>query len=587
MHSSAREARLQAWYRDARIGLFLHWGMRTGDYDRDPFDPGTPYAYETVEAFEQAAADHGWSAQRWVSTAVRLRAKYITLATFHCDMGYLKIWPSDVPGSACTKRDYLREIIDAAAAEDIRIIIYINRDAKHALHHGVQWLDREAYRAHKGDGDIDITARDGYLDYSKDVIAELMERYPEIAGFWFDGYHDKLEAQDAFAWIHAIRDDVVLINNDFSHGPVADEDAMALEDFGKLCSPEYDYASGTWTGPHDKEFAFKMKWDWFYLGEGKPDWGAYELNYANVADDREFVKRIVTIAGSSWNAHLGYGPKIGGDFPDLVERFTAHFERYLSWASESIYGTYGGGYDKGGFPPGHWADGAYGVTTVSTDGRAHYIHVLTPPEGSELRLPDAGYIVEGAVDLKSGDLLVVAQEEGWLTLSVPSWSAAAEDGDTVLKLTVAAETRLVPRHELTASCRWEMPYAPASNVLDPHYDRWFKGAGATVWPQSIDFKLAAATEVRGLVLLQPESGAVQNGGYAAPLSERIKAYEVYVSEDGADWGEPVATGELRNQRGKQAILFPPVLASCIRLTAKNNHGGTGTFQLIYADVLKR
>ncbi|QHT63058.1 hypothetical protein GXP70_25885 [Paenibacillus lycopersici] len=584
MNTSAREARLQAWYRDARIGLFLHWGMRTGDYDRDPFDPDTPYAFETVEAFEQAAADAGWSAQRWVSTAVRLQAKYITLATFHCDMGYLKIWPSDVPGSPCTKRDYLREIIDAAEAEGIRVVIYVNRDSKHAFHHGIQWLDREAYCAYKGDEQVDIIARDGWLTYSMDVMLELLDRYPEIAGFWFDGYHDKLEAQDVFARLHARREDLILINNDFSDGPVADEDAMALEDFGKRCSPDYDYASGTWAGPHDKEFAFKMKWDWFYLGAGKPDWGAYELNYANVASDQEFVKRIATIAGSSWNAHLGYGPKIGGDFPDLIDSFTAHFGQFMAWASESIYGTYGGGYDQGGFPPGRWQDGAYGVTTVVPGERTHYVHILTPPAGARLTLPDAGYAVELAQDLKTGEPLAFVQQDGWLTVTAPSWDAVEQDGDMVLKLIVAEETGIVPRHQITVSTRWEMPYAPASNVLDSHYGRYFKSAMANQWPQSLTFKLAGETSLRGISLVQPESGAVGEGGYAAPVSERIKAYDVHVSRDGETW-ETAASGELRNQRGKQVILFPPAAASHVRFTAHNNHGGTGTFQLISADLL--
>jgi hypothetical protein len=125
-----REQRLPLWYRDARIGLFLTWGMQTGDYTEDPFGPDFRYKYETVESFERAAEQSGWNAGRWITAAKRLRAKYITVASFHCLLGYLKIWPSRVPGSLCTKRDYLRELIDAAEPDGIRIVVYINRDAK-------------------------------------------------------------------------------------------------------------------------------------------------------------------------------------------------------------------------------------------------------------------------------------------------------------------------------------------------------------------------------------------------------------------------------------------------------------------------
>lgn len=482
MNERTREERLKAWYRDARIGLFLHWGLRTGDYEADPFDDGTPYAYETVDDFERAAAASGWSARRWVDTARRLRAEYLTIATFHCDMGYLKIWPSRVPGSPCTKRDYLGELIDAAEEAGIRVVVYINWDAKHAFHHGKQWLDREAYRAYKGDPLVDISRQDGYLAYSLDVMEELLEMYPKIAGFWFDGYHDKLEAQAVFARLHRLQGDLVLINNDFSGEPVADEDAMALEDFGKACEPDYDYASGTWVGPGDKEFAFKVKWDWFYLGEGRPDWGSYGLNYASVPGNADIVRRIATIAGSSWNAHLGYGPRIGGDFPKVLDDFTAHFERYMSWAAESICGTVGGGYDQGGFPPGHWNDGAYGVTTLRPGGTTHYLHVLTAPDGGTLTLPDAGYVVTSAADLRTGRPLSFGQRGGLLTIAVPSWEATETEGDTVIRLSTEPELRIYPRERMTASAGSELPYCPARNVLDACYERYYRGAETNRWP---------------------------------------------------------------------------------------------------------
>lgn len=584
MDQRTKDQRLRLWYREARIGLFLHWGMRTGDYERDPFGPDVRYPYETVDAFEQAAERSGWNAQRWVDTAKRLRAKYITLATFHCDLGYLKIWPSRIAGSPSTKRDYLRELLDAAEAEGIRVIVYINRDSKNAFHGGIQWLDREAYRAFKNDGTVDITARDGYLAYSMDVMKELLEAYPRIAGFWFDGYHDKEEAQDVFSKLHRLRDDLILINNDFSKGPVDDEDAMALEDFGKACDPEFDFPSGTWVGPGDKEFAFKTKWDWFYLGEGKRHWGGYELNYARVPSNAFIVKRIITIAGSSWNAHLGYGPKIGGDFPDLLEDFTDHFDRFMSWAYESVYGTVGRGYDQGGFPPGRWSDGAYGVTTLVPGGETHYLHVLIPPRGYRLALPDAGYDVTSAVNLKTGEALPFTQAEGRLTIEA-SWEATESEGDTVIKLTVLPRVRIVPPHQVTVTASSELPYCPAANVLDGKYHTCFRGATAKVWPQSLTMRLAREAQISGLCVTQPETGAVKEGGYAAPLGERIKEYEVRTSSDGIHWSEPVACGELGNQRGMQVIPFPPVLASHVRFTALGNHGGTGTFQVIGIDIL--
>jgi alpha-L-fucosidase len=98
-------------------------------------------------------------------------------------------------------------------------------------------------------------------------------------------------------------------------------------------------------------------------------------------------------------------------------------------------------------------------------------------------------------------------------------------------------------------------------------------------------KLGQEYEISGLCVTQPETGAVAEGGYAAPLGERLKEYEVSTSRDGIHWSEPVAFSELLNQRGMQVILFQPVFASYVQFTGKSNHGGTGMFQVIGIEIL--
>lgn len=584
MNTLTRDQRLQQWYRQARVGLFVHWGMLTGVHVTDPMGPALRYPYETPEAFEKATVTAGWNAERWVTTAKRLNAQYLTVATFHCDLGYLKIWPSRVPGSPSTQRDYLKELLEAATPEGVRIIVYITRAAHHAYHGGVQWLDRDAYRRYKGDDAVDITTGPGFLRYTMDLVEELLETHSRIAGFWFDGYNDPEEAQAVFSRIHRIRDDVILIRNNFGDGPVADEDAMSLEDWGKISDPEFDFASATWVAPGDKEFAFKAKADWFYLGAGRPDWSNYELNYAHEPTNATIVRRILTIAGSSWNAHLGYGPKIGGDFPESLESFTDHFDRFMSWACESIYGTVGGGYGDGGFPPGLWNEGAYGVTTVIPGQGIHYLHVLRPPRSHHLVLPDAGYTVTAASNLKTGQGLRYEQAGGWLTVVVPSWSAVEEDGALIVKLTTAAVRSLISRSEIRVSASSEMPAHPVANLLNGDYHSYFQAADGP-WPKRVTMSLASPREVIGLCLTQPETGPVRSGGYAAPISERIKEYEVHVSPDGKQWGEPVRSGELSNRRGLQVILFDPTLAASVRLTARGNYGKTKALKLIALELI--
>lgn|GEM_PF-3516678 len=675
------------WYAEARLGLFLHWGMLTGEHEQDPFGPQMRYPYRTTAQFEAAAAAAGWRAERWIDEAKRLGATYVTIAAFHCELGYLKLWPSRIPGSPHTQRDFLAELLAAAAAEDIRIVVYINRDPKHASHDGIDWLDREAYRAHTGDPEADIASREGYLAYSLEVMEELIDGYPAIAGFWFDGYHEPQEAQQVFARLHARRPELVLINNNFGLGPVPDEDAMGLEDFGKRCEPEYDPTSGCWIEAGRHEYAFKVKWDWIYVGEGRPEWKNYALNYEAVPDNQTVLKRIVTVLANDWRANLGYGPRIGGEFPPLLREFTAHVADFWSWAATSLlHGAIGGGRGSGGFPPGYWSDGAYGVTTMRPDGQTHDLHVLTAPSGRRLAVPDAGYTVLSACDLRTGESIPYRQRAGLLELEPLSWDATETIGDTVIRLTTASQRRIVPHGPVTAAPdvvralqasaaehaagswltveaapegereeRAGMSGADSDRTDERIGEAEVNGAaqleqgepgeedrlsalyegvpsaarcdGETAWPCRLTIPLTERAVVEGLALLQPERGAVVDGGYAAPPGERIRRCAVYAwiadaptagaleeSSMTAGAGEtaeiamptrPGQSGEpvgasgpaggwrllcettLRNQRGQQVLLLPAVETDALLLELRDNYSGTNRIGLRELLVLGR
>lgn len=46
VNTLTRGQRLQPWYRHARIGLFVHWGMLTGEHVADPIGPDLRYPYD-------------------------------------------------------------------------------------------------------------------------------------------------------------------------------------------------------------------------------------------------------------------------------------------------------------------------------------------------------------------------------------------------------------------------------------------------------------------------------------------------------------------------------------------------------------
>src|SRR5438132_8209182 len=114
----------QTWLRNATAGLFLHWGLRTTR--TDPSAP--PFLNTDCAAWENEVTAQGWSADKWVSAAQKLHAQYLVLASFHSRLGYARPWPSKIPGSCSTKRDFLGETIAAAKAKGLKVILYMTDD---------------------------------------------------------------------------------------------------------------------------------------------------------------------------------------------------------------------------------------------------------------------------------------------------------------------------------------------------------------------------------------------------------------------------------------------------------------------------
>jgi hypothetical protein len=130
-----------------------------------------------------------------------------------------------------------------------------------------------------------------------------------------------------------------------------------------------------------------------------------------------------------------------------------------------------------------------------------------------------------------------------------------------------ADTRLlseplVKSPGTVASADSEMPANEARNAIDGNpatlwHTPW--GEGATAFPHSITVQLAQPHALRACTVL-PRQDVEVNG--------MIKAYEVYASNDGRNWGKPVATGEFTADRELKRVVFPrPVTAKFVKLVA--------------------
>jgi len=511
----------QDWLRASTSGLFLHWGMRT--------DPG----YTSCSAWEAAVTGGGWSAKYWVDEAKKLHAQYIVLASFHSRLGYARAWPSSVPGSCSTKRDFLGELIDAASAEGVKVINYMTDDPKWHDEGGHEWLDSAAYSKYKGKT-VNLQERPGFGQFSYDNFVELMQRYPKLAGFWIDNDNAYWEQNGLYERIRKERPDMLLSNNN-EDTPIMD--TISNEQKTGM-TPSYDYPQAIYTAaPRLIEACFKL-----------PTGGAWWYSGTNSAVDYKLtLGRLITNAGSDVKALMAETAMVNGKFPSNQVSFNNFADGYLGDIWESIGGTYGGGYLHGGLKPGFWNDGAHGVTTVSkTNPDQHYVHVITKPSGSTLKVRDNGYRVSRVTNLRTGAAVSWSQSGGTITLTgISNW----DQYDTVFKVETAGREGIIAPSTYTMSASASASGHPASAAADGDYQTYWDATGAgTV---SLRFDLGSAKKVSYVALNQREDSTV----YPASGSARIKNYNVYTSNDGTNWTN-VKSGSLPNHRGVQFIDLP-------------------------------
>ncbi|MCL2362420.1 MAG: alpha-L-fucosidase [Defluviitaleaceae bacterium] len=497
------------WYKNAKSGLFVHWGINT---ENEAWDKGETL-HITFEDFEAEVNKRGWDAQKWVDAALKIRASYISFAIFHSCLGYIKAWKSKIPGTYTTKRDFLGELIAAAAKHDIKVVLYLSGDTTGYRRHPYQpWIFPDEYKAYKNDNSINIIDdRHWQQIYVKDIIEEVIDNYPTLAGFWFDGWNNPVTNEAIFGFIHEKNPELLNFRNNFETCPDPHEDIMSLESFNKVLNPHFDLASGAWANPGGKEYCYTVKElsDWFQCYPPAE-------NY-NKADA---IRKFVTIRTNGWVPHVGLGPNIGGDFNGSLGHFLDDMDEFLSWAGESLFDT-----TPGGLPAGYMNDGAY--ILVCQNQNAVYIHAMRPPTNKTLIIPDGGCDYEKATNLKTGKEIHLTQQNGELALAC--------DSDMIIKL-----IKVKSRISQTLDNPSYMKSLPTEIIIENN------------------------TTISGLLIEQDEASATTRGGWAAVENNRAKDYVVLVSNDSISYA-PHSQGSLSGSRGTKQINFPPTSKIYIKL----------------------
>ncbi|UCC74603.1 MAG: alpha-L-fucosidase [Gemmatimonadota bacterium] len=381
------------WFQDAKFGLFVHWGvysvMGAGEWVMQV--RGIPASdYEKLPgAFNPLRFDP----EEWVSLVKAAGMRYITITAKHHDgfaMFDSKVSDWDIVDRTPFATDMIGALAEECHRQGVKLFLYYSQlDWHHPDYYPRGRTGHAAGRPDSGDWYR-------YLDYMDAQLAELLTRYGEIGGIWFDGMWDRPDAdwrlEGTYAMIHELQPRT-LIGSNHHVSPFPGEDFQMFEK---------DLPGANTAGFNTTEISVLPLETAETINQS---WG-FNITDRSYKSSAELLRYLVRAAGSNANFLLNVGPMPTGAIQPEFKTRLEEMGRWLEKYGESIYGTRGGP-----IAPAPW-----GVTT-QREGTV-YLHVLDW-DASVLALPELPGRPRSARLLRTGEQVSFAEVEDALVLRLP------------------------------------------------------------------------------------------------------------------------------------------------------------------------
>jgi alpha-L-fucosidase len=188
---AAKEKRLE-WFRDAKFGLFIHWGLYSipaGEWNgKRSLGLGEWIMFRTpipVREYERLASRFNpvkFDADEWVTLAKDAGMKYIVITSKHHDGFALfksKASAYNIVDATPFKRDVLKELADACARQGLRLGFYYSQSQ--------DWHEPNGAGNFWDFGPDEKKDYDQYLrGKAEPQVRELLTGYGPVALIWFD-----------------------------------------------------------------------------------------------------------------------------------------------------------------------------------------------------------------------------------------------------------------------------------------------------------------------------------------------------------------------------------------------------------------
>jgi len=299
---AADQVRRLKWWHDARFGMFIHFGLYSQharhewamETEAIPITEYTPLA----QAFNPAPG----FARAWAKLAKAAGMKYMVMTTKHHE-GFCN-FDTKLTDYCATKqgpkRDLVREYVEAARAEGLRVGFYYSL---------MDWHHPDGARCA-----TDEAARKRFVEYTHGLIRELLTNYGKIDVLWYDvswpldvkGW----ESERMNKMVFELQPDIIVNNRN-----------------GLL---------GDFSTPEQKIVAETNGRAWESCMTLNDSWG-FQRADDNWKSSKTIVRNLLSCAHDGGNYLLNIGPKPDGGIPEETVRVLSEVGQWMAQSGETVY----------------------------------------------------------------------------------------------------------------------------------------------------------------------------------------------------------------------------------------------------------
>jgi len=385
-HAETQEQRNErmAWWRDARFGMFIHWGVYALPARHEWVRNRERITNEDYQKYFEHFNPDLYNPRDWARMAKEAGMKYVVLTAKHhegfClfDSQFTDYKSTNTP---CHK-DLVKEYVEAFRAEGLKVGFYYSLiDWHHPDYvidriHPLRPVDKKDFTAENFAKLNEGRDMAKYRQYMKNQVRELLSNYGKISIIWFDYSFPGEFGKGRDDWDSA---GLLKLARELQPHILVDN-RLDLPGEGDFATPEQLSAAELQKKSSGNQTGWETYRDWETCQTFSGSWG-YFRDEKTWKSNAQLLTLLITSVSGGGNLLLNVGPTGRGEFDYRAKDRLHGLAEWMHYNSRSIYGCTEA--------PAEFAAPADTLFTCNPKTKCLYLHLLKYPADGTLTLAGA------------------------------------------------------------------------------------------------------------------------------------------------------------------------------------------------------